>query len=937
MPLGRNLFSMLTVLVALAAPLPLPVFAPPIPWALNFASPGDFCIVGDLNGDGYADLIRVHPAGNSFIDIALNRDGMKSLVPQRAVSDWGKDCLDACAGDVDGKKQTSVVGIYGGDSLRLATDFNDNRFKDIAEWVKLPSKLAMPHVAFLDGQVIAWSEKSGQGYQIGADHVPKELKLPARVTHIQQVTAGVGHAALLSYADGSLRLASTLAEKPSDVLGKCDKGRFPAVAHGWIFVDQPAGKAPVFVRKRLTSPYPVASESWAEGDMDHDGDSDLVEFRFGSEAHTGSNVLLHRRIMPKETDSDHDGLTNDEEIALGTDPTNPDTDGDGLLDGWEVKGFRGLDLPGMGCNPKKVDLICLVSRFSQTKKEMVDATFKNIQGYYESLGWTLHPVWIDEMKEAAQKNPWWVNRDLNIPSKWRGVVHFMQISPFGGGQADQLGDGGGCGGNDWALYATFIHEFGHQMGLSHEGFYPASWCPTYPSMMNYAYSYTYEGDIKKIRYSDGSLKDYILHETDLDETIPLPYEKVKFLASAPYHYRLKKNLETTLIDWNWNGVFGEKHVRADINYAYSTTAGRRDEVDHTRSAPYLFVHDKDAYVLATGSPVKPDGKTDPSVNADKPGWLIMRRLLSPYKWAEPVKIVDEGLTGDPVGISFGGEIVVAYPTAKGATVRWIKSKAEKVTANEETLIPDSLGSVVSVGVNHGRLYLFERLPDGSVRYRSLSRGHEFGAFRLLQRTDGTSVKSTLPISMAVDGDQVVLGMTEDQDKKPNRWEIRRYRVDGDKFVPVANGVVDGEREWIEGEKGNVRGSSRPTVLVDDKGRTGMRGRVLYFAQGSTSAAAPWACEYVAQSVADKTVGNGWMVKRYYDEWTQSRSAPAAAWFGGDIIYAYRWVDGSQGERDGVLHVSYNGTGVEKAPMGDFDDIGYMKSFGIRHSILYLRE
>jgi RHS repeat-associated protein len=35
-------------------------------------------------------------------------------------------------------------------------------------------------------------------------------------------------------------------------------------------------------------------------------------------------------------DADDDGLTNEEEEALGTDPNNPDTDGDGLLDGDEV-------------------------------------------------------------------------------------------------------------------------------------------------------------------------------------------------------------------------------------------------------------------------------------------------------------------------------------------------------------------------------------------------------------------------------------------------------------------------------------------------------------------------------------------------------------------------------------------------------------------------
>jgi hypothetical protein len=35
-------------------------------------------------------------------------------------------------------------------------------------------------------------------------------------------------------------------------------------------------------------------------------------------------------------DSDRDGLTDDQELALGTDPNNPDTDGDGFSDGVEV-------------------------------------------------------------------------------------------------------------------------------------------------------------------------------------------------------------------------------------------------------------------------------------------------------------------------------------------------------------------------------------------------------------------------------------------------------------------------------------------------------------------------------------------------------------------------------------------------------------------------
>jgi hypothetical protein len=204
------------------------------------------------------------------------------------------------------------------------------------------------------------------------------------------------------------------------------------------------------------------------------------------------------------------------------------------------------------------------------------------------------------------------------------------------------------------------------------------------------------------------------------------------------------------------------------------------------------------------------------------------------------------------------------------------------------------------------------------------------------------VNSKHPVSMAVDTqkNEVLIGTTEDQDdKRPSRWAIRRYRVVNNHLMPVAAKAdgPDGNREWIEGPDGGARGSSRCIVLYDETGKTGMKGRILYFGLGTTSAKVPWSCAYVAQSIADKTVHGGWMVKRYYDEWTQSRSAPAAAWFGGDIIYAYRWVDGSQNDRDNILHVAYNGTGIEDTPMGDFDDIGYIRDFGMRHSILYLRQ
>lgn len=57
-----------------------------------------------------------------------------------------------------------------------------------------------------------------------------------------------------------------------------------------------------------------------------------------------SNRKKGQKIIP--TDTDNDGLPDEDEIKYKTDPNNPDTDGDGFLDSDEIK--RGFNPNGEG-------------------------------------------------------------------------------------------------------------------------------------------------------------------------------------------------------------------------------------------------------------------------------------------------------------------------------------------------------------------------------------------------------------------------------------------------------------------------------------------------------------------------------------------------------------------------------------------------------------
>ncbi len=100
-------------------------------------------------------------------------------------------------------------------------------------------------------------------------------------------------------------------------------------------------------------------------DSDDDGLTDDDEIRLGTD--------------PDDPDSDDDGLTDGEEVELGTNPLDPDTDGDGVSDGDEV--FLGTDplVPDGACSDvtantttstRPVDIIVAVDNSSSMSGEI---------------------------------------------------------------------------------------------------------------------------------------------------------------------------------------------------------------------------------------------------------------------------------------------------------------------------------------------------------------------------------------------------------------------------------------------------------------------------------------------------------------------------------------------------------------------------------------
>ncbi|HEV3057069.1 MAG TPA: hypothetical protein VGY48_02425 [Vicinamibacterales bacterium] len=579
-----------------------------------------------------------------------------------------------------------------------------------------------------------------------------------------------------------------------------------------------------------------------------------------------------------------------------------DTDGDGLPDAWETSAGRAY-----GCDPRHADLLVYtIERSTMTDK--VTDTINHATAFFNALnvgnpdgqrGIRLHV--IRGPKTTDQNSSYSDLAKTYLPASLKGRAHFNVFSNDPGGQTNGNASISGVAEFGWN---SFVHELGHQLGLNHEAIGFKVQSPVHASLMNYAYLDGFNGNENAIQFSDGRFASLRMTETSLDETLPFPIASLQFLANDPYRFAMKAVGSRTQVDWNRNGIFGEKGVRADINYQPSSWLGDRIKIEASLTAPAGAYVNKDFYV-AYGVP------------AGRLRAIVLRKFLGGNRWGPRVATGLITAVGDPTLVADRGVLWVASQTPTGVDVVALQATGDgaRVDGNLSATLPATRPArQPTLAVLDTRLVLFLH-ELGTNRVLALPYS---GSGRTWGQEHDTGIKSLTTVGAAWHPIQhkAVIVATMNTNVK-GRMAVY--------FRGVKDGLIDatGDDDWIGGKDGGNATIARPAVLVDTSRDAGPAGRVYAYYAASN----PGLPVFFSMQVADKHFNGGWLERSAYDQWTITASAPAAV-LGptGEIAYCYR------DQSNGMLNCSFAGSGVEPGEMGDADEVSFIRLQGLKRSL-----
>jgi hypothetical protein len=659
------------------------------------------------------------------------------------------------------------------------------------------------------------------------------------------------------------------------------------------------------------------------GDVNGDDVLDSIGVFTATRPHNHNVVRIALEPNQQSTDQDSDGAKDDEENKIGSNPLDSDTDDDGLIDGWELHGLpRGIPVPDGGpLSPLRQDVIIAVSRYEPLEAAAVEQQVQRAARVYTALpnhnidgttGVSVHCIFTPAVPVDKQHGgSWTAVGNEQLAAEHRGFMHWMQVTPGGGGQAQQTGDMGGSG----CHWAAFAHEVGHQLSLSHEGDSAPAWCPLYPSIMNYAFNYALGGNGDAVAFSDGKFASVSLDESRLIERLPFSYESLRYLEAGPFRFTLKADGESnTLIDWNQNGRFDEGEVSADINYGGSTNGGVRRNHDLIGAAPVLCYVGDACYLITIDQQM---------------AVISIKNYLGDEKWSERRSIPASAADSEPVALGLDDHGLVFFRRNDG----WRVSRFTAEVIAEPVHLPDLPKCDLSVARVNGRVLLVSRYDDDRLEARWL----DWNDKPTITTPWALELKSQVPVAMIQNpADKRLLMVTSVPNSRGRQMCMRVTwfappTLPAPPTPPATNDrLTQQETLWTRGEASGNNCTTRPVISITDDGQ------LFIFHTGWPDGNGQMIA-YRTRRIGNQSLDEGWLTCMMYDIWTRTRVGVAFANGKQGAIYAYRWDSGEYGETHvNHLQTAHNGLGIDTQPMRDHDDSAKISLWGIRHSILNMR-